>query len=89
MVTRRLNRIFQPDGQALSVACDHGMISGPDQSIEVMERTLTQVIEGGVDAMMASDGTARRLAQKMAQVGSVLRLDGAGTGLGSLKLWQG
>ncbi len=84
MVTRRLNRIFQPDGRALIVACDHGMISGPDQGIEDMENTLTQVIAGGVDAVMASYGTARRFARKLARVGLVLRIDGAGTILGPM-----
>ena len=84
MVTRRLNRIFQPDGRALIVACDHGMISGPDQGIEDMENTLTQVIAGGVDAVMASYGTARRFARKLARVGLVLRIDGAGTVLGAM-----
>jgi class I fructose-bisphosphate aldolase/fructose-bisphosphate aldolase/2-amino-3,7-dideoxy-D-threo-hept-6-ulosonate synthase len=81
MVTRRLNRIFQPDGRTLIVACDHGMISGPDRGIENMEQTLAQVIAGGVDAVMASYGTATRFAQQMARVGLVLRLDGAATKL--------
>lgn len=82
--TRRLNRIFQADGRALIVACDHGMISGPDRGIEHMEETLTQVIAGGVDAVMASYGTARRFAKKLARVGLVLRMDGAGTVLGPM-----
>lgn len=81
MVTRRLNRIFQPDGRTLIVACDHGMISGPDRGIENMEQTLAQVIAGGVDAIMASYGTATRFAPQMARVGLVLRLDGAATKL--------
>ncbi len=84
MTTRRLNRIFQPDGRALIVACDHGMISGPDKGIENMDNTLTQVIAGGVDAVMASYGTARRFAKKLARVGLVLRIDGAGTVLGPM-----
>lgn len=84
MVIRRLNRIFRPDGRALIVACDHGMISGPDKGIENMERTLTQVIAGGVDAVMASYGTATRFAGKLARVGLVLRIDGAGTVLGPM-----
>jgi len=58
MVTRRLNRIFQPDGRALSVACDQGLIPGPAKGIEVMERTLTQMIERGVKADVA-DALAR------------------------------
>lgn len=81
MVTRRLNRIFQPDGRTLIVACDHGMISGPDKGIEQMGRTLDRVIAGGVDAVMASYGTATRFAEKLARVGLVLRIDGAGTRL--------
>jgi class I fructose-bisphosphate aldolase/fructose-bisphosphate aldolase/2-amino-3,7-dideoxy-D-threo-hept-6-ulosonate synthase len=84
MVTRRLNRIFQSDGRALIVACDHGMISGPDRGIENMEHTLTQVLAGGVDAVMASYGTAIRFAKKLAHVGLVLRMDGAGTVLGAM-----
>jgi DhnA family fructose-bisphosphate aldolase class Ia len=84
MVIRRLNRIFQPDGRALIVACDHGMISGPDKGIGNMDDTLTQVIAGGVDAVMVSYGTARRFAKKLARVGLVLRIDGAGTVLGTM-----
>lgn len=83
MVTRRLNRIFQADGRTLVVACDHGMISGPDRGIENMEQTLAEVIAGGADAIMASYGTAVRFAQQMAGVGLVLRLDGAATTLSS------
>ena len=54
MTKRRLRRIFRPDGRALIVACDHGMISGPDRGIERLGDTLARVIAGGVDAVMAS-----------------------------------
>lgn len=84
MVTRRLNRIFQANGRTLIVACDHGMISGPDKGLEKMESTLSQVIAGGADAVMVSYGTAIRFAQNLARVGLVLRLDGGGTKLGSM-----
>ena len=77
MVTRRLNRIFRPDGRTLIVACDHGMIAGPDTGIEDIGRTLAQVIGGGADAVMASYGTAVRFAEPLARVGLVLRIDGA------------
>jgi class I fructose-bisphosphate aldolase len=80
--TRRLNRIFQPDGRALIVATDHGMISGP--VIPNMAQMLPQLIEGGVDAVMASFGTATRFAAQLARVGLVLRIDGAGTVLGPM-----
>ncbi|MFO7635574.1 MAG: hypothetical protein R6W76_23710 [Caldilinea sp.] len=77
MVTRRLNRIFRSDGRTLIVACDHGMISGPDAGIEAMGDTLERVIAGGADAVMASYGTATRFANVLARVGLVLRIDGA------------
>jgi DhnA family fructose-bisphosphate aldolase class Ia len=81
---RRLRRIFQPDGRALIVACDHGMISGPDRGIERLGDPLRRVIAGGVDAVMASYGTACRFEELLADVGLVLRIDGAGTVLGPM-----
>ncbi len=82
MTIRRFHRIFRPDGHTLIVACDHGMISGPDQGIEHMASTLDRVVAGGVDAIMASYGTAVRFAGKLARVGLVLRIDGAASILG-------
>ena len=70
MNKRRLRRIFRSDGHTLIVACDHGMIAGPDAGIEDLGRTLAQVIAGGVDAVMASYGTATRFAEQLADVGS-------------------
>ena len=84
MTTRRTNHIFQPDGHALICATEHGMISGPDAGIERMEHTLRQIIAGGVDAVMASYGTATRFAELLSRVGLVLRIDGAGTVLGPM-----
>ena len=84
MTRRRLRRIFRPDGRTLIVACDHGMISGPDRGIERLGDTLQRVIAGGVDAVMASYGTASRFEDLLADVGLVLRIDGAGTVLGPM-----
>ncbi|MCP4168139.1 MAG: deoxyribose-phosphate aldolase, partial [Chloroflexi bacterium] len=84
MNTRRTNHIFQPDGHALICATEHGMITGPASGIEGMEQTLQQIIAGGVDAVMASFGTATRFAEQLSQVGLVLRIDGAGTVLGAM-----
>ena len=81
---RRTNHIFQPDGHALICATEHGMISGPDAGIERMEQTLRQIIAGGVDAIMASYGTATRFAKLLSRVGLILRIDGAGTVLGAM-----
>jgi DhnA family fructose-bisphosphate aldolase class Ia len=84
LIKRRLRRIFRPDNRALIVACDHGMISGPDRGIERLGETLEKVIAGGADAVMASYGTACRFEELLAGVGLVLRIDGAGTVLGAM-----
>jgi DhnA family fructose-bisphosphate aldolase class Ia len=60
------------------------MISGPDRGIERLGDTLQRVIAGGVDAVMASYGTASRFEEGLAGVGLVLRIDGAGTVLGPM-----
>ena len=60
------------------------MISGPDRGIERLGETLAQVIAGGVDAVMASYGTACRFEELLAGVGLVVRIDGAGTVLGAM-----
>lgn len=82
MTTRRLNRIFQPDGRALIVAYDHAMVFGPGRGMAQPAATLGQIIAGGADAILTTYGLARRLAQELAPVGLILRLDGAGTSLG-------
>lgn len=82
MITRRTHHIFQNDGHTLICATDHGMISGPDVGIELLAKTLRQIIAGGVDAIMVSYGTALRFAEMLAPVGLVLRMDGAATVLG-------
>lgn len=77
MVERRLKRIFQEDGNAFVVACDHGMINGPMEGIMDMEETLRAVVQGGADGIMATYGTVRRYPEIMAATGLVLRIDGA------------
>lgn len=83
-MTRRTHRIFRPDGRALICATEHGMISGPMPGIENMEDALQRIVAGGVDAVMASYGAAARFAGLLAEVGLILRMDGAGTTLGAM-----
>lgn len=91
MTTRRINRIFQPDGRALIVAMDHGLMDGPTPGLEKPEETIAKIVAGGADAILTSYGVARRFAAELAPVGLILRGDGAATslnpersGLGSL-----
>lgn len=83
-IIRRMNRIFHPDGRALIVAFDHGLIDGPAPGMEQPGPVLQQIVGGGADAILTSYGTARRYAEALASVGLILRLDGGGTKLGDM-----
>ena len=85
---RRMNRIFRTDrtersGRALIVAMDHGLLDGPCLGLEDPGWTITQVAEGGADAVLTSYGVARRFARELAPLGLILRVDGGGTSLGT------
>jgi len=82
--SRRLNRIFRPNGRVLIVAFDHGMIDGPTQGMEQPAETLRQIVKGGADAILTTYGTANRFAEEIASLGLILRLDGGGTKLGEM-----
>lgn len=84
MTTRRMNRIFRPDGRTLIVAFDHGMIDGPAKGMEQPTDTLEQIVAGGADAILTSYGTALRFAKEIAPLGLILRLDGGSTKLGEM-----
>lgn len=82
--TRRLNRIFRPDGRSLIVAFDHGMIDGPAKGMEQPGLTLQKIVAGGADAILTTFGMATRFAAEIARLGLILRLDGGGTKLGKM-----
>jgi DhnA family fructose-bisphosphate aldolase class Ia len=81
-ITRRLNHIFRPDGRAVIVALDHGLIDGPCPGFERPAETIAAVVAGGADAILTSYGIARRFAAELSEVGLIVRSDGASTNLG-------
>lgn len=83
-IQRRLGHIFRPDGRALIVALDHGLIDGPKPGLERPGETIAKVVAGDADAVLTSYGVARRFAAELAPVGLILRVDGGGTSLGDL-----
>ncbi len=83
-VTRRLNHIFRPNGRALIVAFDHGMIDGPAKGMEQPANTLSKIVKGGADAILTTFGMATHFAKELAPLGLILRLDGGGTRLGNM-----
>lgn len=83
-LARRMNHIFRPDGRALIVAFDHGMMDGPCKGMEQPAETLRKIVSGGADAILTTYGMARRFASEIASLGLILRLDGGGTTLGEM-----
>src|SRR5258708_21826115 len=84
MLTRRLSRIFRPDGRTFIVAIDHGLTDGPVKGLESLGAVLPAIVAGGADAVLASYGTALRFEQALAPLGLILRIDGSSTSIGSL-----
>jgi len=56
---RRLNKIFQQDDRAVIVPMDHGVTIGPVKGIECMNDTVSQLLRGGVDAILVHKGIAK------------------------------
>jgi fructose-bisphosphate aldolase, class I len=75
--TRRISRIFRPDGRALIVAMDHGMLFGYCQGLEHPGSLIASVVAGGADAVIAPLGMAEHFSKELARVGLLLRIDRA------------
>jgi len=84
MLTRRLKRIFQNDGQTLIVAFDHGLTEGPAKGMEAPSGILMKLAACGADAILTSYGIATRFTDEIAGLGLILRLDVGGTKLGKM-----
>lgn len=73
--TRRLRRIFQPDGKTVIIPMDHGISVGPIKGLGDMTRTIDQVTKGGADAVLVHAGIARTV--DTSGIGLILHLSGA------------
>ena len=83
MASRRLNRIFGPDGRTVIIALDHGLIDGPCPGFERPAETISAIVAGAPDAVLTSYGIARNFASELGRVGLILRSDGSESNLGS------
>jgi len=75
----RLRKIFQADQHTVIIPLDHGMESGPVAGFEYAEKTLSDMISAGADAILTSFGAIAHYADLLGQVGLILRLDGGET----------
>ena len=83
MSSRRLHRIFGPDGRTVIIALDHGLIDGPCEGFERPAETISAIVAGGPDAVLTSYGIAENFAAELSGVGLILRSDGSVSNLGS------
>lgn len=79
---RRMSRIFKEDKKTLIVAMDHGTFDGASPGLINPGETISQLVEGGVDAILLNFGVARMFAKELAPAGYIARLDLPPTYLG-------
>ena len=72
----RLRRIFGTDGRAVIIACDHAGFMGPLPGLEEPGKLIKALVESGVDAVLTTQGIARRFGGEFARLGLILRADG-------------
>lgn len=74
---RRMQHIFARDGRAVVVAMDGGRL-GPVPGLEQPAAAVDKVVAGGVDAIMATPGMARAIADRLGGTGLIVALDSEG-----------
>lgn len=72
---KRLQRIFEADGNAIITAMDHGVNSGPMNGIQQLDETMKTVIEAGTDAILCNIGMAKRYENILGRTGVIVRVD--------------
>jgi DhnA family fructose-bisphosphate aldolase class Ia len=56
---RRLGRIIREDGRTFVVPMDHGVTVGPVKGIRNMQKIVSQLQKGGVEAVVVHKGIAK------------------------------
>lgn len=74
---RRMHHLFKADGRAVVVAMD-GARNGPTRGLERPLEAVTNVVAGGVDAIMTTFGMARTVVDVLGDTGLILALDSEG-----------
>lgn len=74
--TRRMKRLFQDDGRCLIVAMDHiGYMNKPAEGLEDAVTTIRNVVAGGADVIMTTQGTAQHAAEAIGSAGLLLSVN--------------
>ncbi|MDQ3692259.1 MAG: hypothetical protein M3464_01345 [Chloroflexota bacterium] len=74
-IDRRLANLFASDGKSLILAFDHGIGGANYAGMATPEKTLTEAIGAGADAILTTVGQALRFGKIISRVGLVVNLD--------------
>lgn len=72
---KRLQQIFQADGNSVITAFDHGVNSGPMQGIAHLDEALKTVVDAGTDAVLVNIGMAQKYESLLGRTGVIIRTD--------------
>lgn len=72
---KRLQHIFQADGNAIITAFDHGVNSGPMPGIRNLGDALKTVVDAGTDAVLVNIGMAKKYEALLGRTGVIVRTD--------------
>ena len=67
--------MFAPDGRSVILAFDHGLWGERSGGMATPERTLSEAVAAGADAILTSVGTATHFGRLIDRVGLILSLD--------------
>ncbi len=76
-ISRRMARVFNPDGRSLIVAYDHGQGGANYGGMADPGTTLPELIAAGADAVLTTVGVARHFERLLARTGLIVSLDRA------------
>ena len=74
-IDRRMANLFADDGKSLILAFDHGITGANYAGMATPERTLTDAVAAGADAILTTVGQALRFGRIISRVGLVINLD--------------
>ncbi len=74
-IERRASRVFAADGRTVVLAFDHGLWGERSGGLAAPEKTLSEAVAAGADAVLTSVGTVLRLGHLIDRVGLIVSLD--------------
>ncbi len=81
--SRRMQRIFRPNGRSLIVAMDHGSYMNVLPQAADPGKILDDIRDAGADAVLTTAGIAATFQDRFGSMALILRIDGSGSMLDS------